>query len=396
MQEGTVAFLQMVGITAAIAAAQGGRAALPGLPARTHDRRRARLLGLARPRHRSPSPARSIGFLGPAGLRGALRRAVPRRACRPPRTSHEHGLIDAVRPARADRRRRRPGAAGAAPPGRPAPRRPVAGPSRATARRRRPRGRRPPGTSSRPRAAPTGPASGGCCAPRRTDVVAAQRHRRRASTTPACCWRWPGSAARPAWCSARTGAGRPMTAPLGPAALREARRGMRLAAELRLPLVTVIDTPGAALSQEAEEGGLAGEIARCLADLVTLEAPTLCGAARAGHRRRRAGPGAGRPGARRAQRLAGPAAAGGRLGDRAPDTDHAGGDGRGTGRAGHRPVAGRHRRPGRARAAGRRRRAGRVLPPAGRGAAARSWCSCCGDRRRAARRRLDRYRRLGD
>jgi acetyl-CoA carboxylase carboxyl transferase beta subunit len=63
--------------------------------------------------------------------------------------------------------------------------------------------------------------------------------------------------------------------PLGPAALREARRGMRLAAELQLPLVTVIDTPGAALSQAAEEGGLAGEIARCLADLVTLDAPTV-------------------------------------------------------------------------------------------------------------------------
>lgn len=64
--------------------------------------------------------------------------------------------------------------------------------------------------------------------------------------------------------------------PLGPGALREARRGMRLAAELDLPLMTVIDTRGAALSVEAEEGGLAGEIARCLADLVTLEAPTLC------------------------------------------------------------------------------------------------------------------------
>jgi acetyl-CoA carboxylase carboxyl transferase subunit beta len=64
--------------------------------------------------------------------------------------------------------------------------------------------------------------------------------------------------------------------PLGPAALREARRGMRLAAELILPLMTVIDTPAAALSVEAEEGGLAGEIARSLADLVTLEAPTLC------------------------------------------------------------------------------------------------------------------------
>ena len=64
--------------------------------------------------------------------------------------------------------------------------------------------------------------------------------------------------------------------PLGPGALREARRGMRLAAELNLPLMTVVDTPGAALSVEAEEGGLAGEIARCLADLVTLDAPTLC------------------------------------------------------------------------------------------------------------------------
>jgi len=64
--------------------------------------------------------------------------------------------------------------------------------------------------------------------------------------------------------------------PLGPGALREARRGMRLAVELGLPLVTAIDTPGAALSAPAEEGGLAGEIARCLADLVMLPAPTLC------------------------------------------------------------------------------------------------------------------------
>ncbi|HET8598826.1 MAG TPA: carboxyl transferase domain-containing protein [Segeticoccus sp.] len=63
--------------------------------------------------------------------------------------------------------------------------------------------------------------------------------------------------------------------PMGPGGLREARRGIRLADELGLPLVTVIDTPGAALSVEAEEGGLAGEIARCLADMVTLPAPTL-------------------------------------------------------------------------------------------------------------------------
>ncbi|GAA3440580.1 carboxyl transferase domain-containing protein [Planomonospora venezuelensis] len=65
-------------------------------------------------------------------------------------------------------------------------------------------------------------------------------------------------------------------APLGPAGLRTARRGMRLASELGLPLVTVIDTAGAALSKAAEEGGLAAEIARCLADLVMLDAPTVC------------------------------------------------------------------------------------------------------------------------
>ncbi|HEX3592133.1 MAG TPA: carboxyl transferase domain-containing protein, partial [Pseudonocardiaceae bacterium] len=63
--------------------------------------------------------------------------------------------------------------------------------------------------------------------------------------------------------------------PLGPATLREARRCIRLAAELGLPLVTFIDTPGASLSAEAEEGGLSGEIARCLAELLELPSPTV-------------------------------------------------------------------------------------------------------------------------
>lgn len=62
---------------------------------------------------------------------------------------------------------------------------------------------------------------------------------------------------------------------MGPAALREARRSMQLAQELRVPLVLVIDTVGAALSKEAEERGLAPEIARCIADLVTLDTPTI-------------------------------------------------------------------------------------------------------------------------
>jgi acetyl-CoA carboxylase carboxyl transferase subunit beta len=63
--------------------------------------------------------------------------------------------------------------------------------------------------------------------------------------------------------------------PLGPDALRQGRRGMRLAQDLGLPLVTIVDTPGAALTVAAEEGGLAGEIARSLADLVALPAPTV-------------------------------------------------------------------------------------------------------------------------
>lgn len=60
-----------------------------------------------------------------------------------------------------------------------------------------------------------------------------------------------------------------------PVALRDARRGMALAAGLRLPLVLAIDTPGPALSVEAEQGGLAAQIAACLAELVTLEVPTV-------------------------------------------------------------------------------------------------------------------------
>ena len=62
---------------------------------------------------------------------------------------------------------------------------------------------------------------------------------------------------------------------MGPGALREARRGMRLAEELGLPLVTVIDTPGAELSARAEERAIAGEIARCIATLTTMTVPTV-------------------------------------------------------------------------------------------------------------------------
>ena len=71
----------------------------------------------------------------------------------------------------------------------------------------------------------------------------------------------------------RRGDGTP--AVMNPSGYRKARRAMELAAELRLPLVTVVDTPGAELSEDAERGGLAGEIAACLATMAALPVPTL-------------------------------------------------------------------------------------------------------------------------
>lgn len=65
------------------------------------------------------------------------------------------------------------------------------------------------------------------------------------------------------------------TEPLGPAFLREAQRGMALAESLGIPLVSVIDTEGAALSRQAEEGGMAAEIARSIAGLIGLRTPTV-------------------------------------------------------------------------------------------------------------------------
>nr|MDT0661220.1 carboxyl transferase domain-containing protein [Micromonospora sp. DSM 115978] len=62
---------------------------------------------------------------------------------------------------------------------------------------------------------------------------------------------------------------------LGPDGLRAARRGMSIAQQLGRPLVCVVDTLGAELSAQAEERALAGEIARCLADLVQLTVPSV-------------------------------------------------------------------------------------------------------------------------
>ena len=58
MQEGAVAFVQMVKITAAVGRHRAAGPAVPGLSAPSDDRRGVRLVGVARARHRPPSRGR--------------------------------------------------------------------------------------------------------------------------------------------------------------------------------------------------------------------------------------------------------------------------------------------------------------------------------------------------
>ncbi len=60
-----------------------------------------------------------------------------------------------------------------------------------------------------------------------------------------------------------------------PRHLREARRAIMAAGDLSIPIVTIIDTPGAELSVVAEEGGLAAQIARCTVELIKVPVPTV-------------------------------------------------------------------------------------------------------------------------
>lgn len=64
-------------------------------------------------------------------------------------------------------------------------------------------------------------------------------------------------------------------ASLGAAGYRKAARTFRLAAELGLPVLAVIDTTGAAITPHDEETGLAAAIAECLAALSAVPTPTV-------------------------------------------------------------------------------------------------------------------------
>ena len=59
------------------------------------------------------------------------------------------------------------------------------------------------------------------------------------------------------------------------AGFRKATRAIRLAAKLKLPLVTLIDTAGAHPTLESEEGGLGHAIAHCMATMLDAPIPTL-------------------------------------------------------------------------------------------------------------------------
>lgn len=60
-----------------------------------------------------------------------------------------------------------------------------------------------------------------------------------------------------------------------PEGYRKALRVMKLAARFQLPIVALIDTPGAYPGVEAEERGQSEAIARCIMEMVALETPTV-------------------------------------------------------------------------------------------------------------------------
>ena len=68
----------------------------------------------------------------------------------------------------------------------------------------------------------------------------------------------------------RTGGGRTL-----PEGFRKAQRGMRLAAKFKMPLITMIDTPGPDLSEDAEERGLGNAIATTMELMSGLEVQSI-------------------------------------------------------------------------------------------------------------------------
>ena len=264
MQEGAVAFLQMVKISAAVARHKA--AGLPYLVYLRNPTTGGVLASWGSLGHVTVAePGALVGFLGPRVFEALYGEPFPS-GVQVAENLHEHGLVDAVLPPEevagiADRAL-----------------------SVLLARREVPRVERVQDDEELPDV----PAWDSITRSRREDRPGVRRLLRYAATDvvplngtgegerdPGLLIALARFGGAPCVLLGQDRRGQTAESPMGPGALREARRGMRLARELKLPLVTVIDTPGAALSKDAEEGGLAGEIARCLAELVMLEAPTI-------------------------------------------------------------------------------------------------------------------------
>ncbi len=257
MQEGTVAFLQMVKIAAAVELHK--RAHLPYLVYLRHPTTGGVFASWGSLGHvTAAEPGALVGFLGPRVYEQLYGEPFPA-GIQTAENLHRHGVIDGVVPleslrATLDRALRVVADAPRLPPPAPAA---------------EPLPDVPAWTSVEASRRPDRPGIGYLLRHGTTDrVLLSGTEQGEAATTVLALARFGGQPA------VVLGQQR-VVGMVGPGALREARRGMALAAGLRLPLVCVIDTAGPALTVEAEQGGLAAEIARCLAELVTLDTPTV-------------------------------------------------------------------------------------------------------------------------
>ncbi len=257
MQEGTVAFLQMVKITAAVTAHRS--AGLPYLVYLRHPTTGGVFASWASLGHVTlAEPGALIGFLGPRVSSALVGRPFPG-GVQTAENLRAHGLVDAIVPptelgAYLDRvltaltpgPARQEDASGPAPAS--AASAPAANPAWQSVLLTRAAGR--PGAAELIRAAATDVVGLG-----EAGVILALAR----------------ADGRPCVLVAQDRAAPPLSA----AGLRLARRGMSLAEELRMPLVTVIDTAGAELSPQAEEQGVASEIAQCIALMINLRTLTV-------------------------------------------------------------------------------------------------------------------------
>ena len=271
MQEGTAAFLQMLKITAAVTAHQAAH--LPYLVYLRHPTTGGVFASWASLGHVTlAEPGALVGFLGPRVYQ-ALHHAPFPDGVQTAENLHAHGLIDAV--VSADGLGELiAGLLTAITPGhRPAPRSGTAGSTARPAAADGLAGTGEHGETERQ----AGTAWASVLRTRQAGYPGA-RDLIRAAATDVVALRETGlilAVARiggyPCVLAAQDRHGPPP----GPAALRLTQRAIRLADGLRLPLVTVIDTLGAELSAQAEQDGLAGEIANCLAALLAVGIPTI-------------------------------------------------------------------------------------------------------------------------